>query len=87
MNAEVTWGRWCWGQMRAETSRLSGVFIGRSEWIHREKGSPEVCMVNEEEKGIVGAVVVGSLSDVTRDSCLLGFMPLCNPLPLSAGWT
>lgn len=53
----------------------------------QREGSPEVCMVNEEEKGIEGAVVVGSLSDVTRDSCLLGFMPLCNPLPLSAGWT
>ena len=53
----------------------------------QREGSPEVCMVNEEEKGIEGAVVVGSLSDVTRDSCLLRFMPLCNPLPLSAGWT
>ena len=39
LNAEVTWGRWCWGQMRAETSWLSGVFMGRSEWIHREKGA------------------------------------------------
>lgn len=52
---------WPWGEIRADTRLPSGCIGRRTEQIQREKGSPEIRMINKDEKGIAAADVAGSL--------------------------